>query len=193
MEKPSGFFHEMEFLKACLYKCTTSRARKKTINLKKMQKTNKGEKKQNGSMQAAFYLCTFHLISRAVMSIPGPLQNQFIKTWIFSIRSHGTRQKAPYLLCILDWQGFFCAKLVFSSIFHSFPCTMNLLHASWHINDEKHTVLISSSSSTEACLKPIYCWDAHINVLSCLPQQTERSYFKLVEDTKNIESPSFVF
>lgn len=79
------------------------------------------------------------------------------------------------------------------SIFQSFSCIMSLLHASWHISDEKHTVLISSSSSTEACLKPIYCWDVHINVLSCLPQQTERSYFKLVENTQTIESPIFVF
>lgn len=89
--------------------------------------------------------------------------------------------------------GFFCGKLVFPSVFQSFPCTVSLLHASWHINDEKHAVLISSPSSTEAYLKPIYCWDAHINVLSYLSQQTERSYFKLVEDTQTIQSPIFVF
>lgn len=31
------------------------------------------------------------------------------------------------------------------------------LHTSWHISNEKHAVLISSPSTAEACLKPIYC------------------------------------
>lgn len=127
-----------------------------------------------------------------ITSIPGPLQNQFIKTCTFSIRSHGTRKENSICFALIN-RGFSMKNFFSPSIFQSFSCTMSLLHASWHISDEKHTVLISSSSSTEACLKPIYCWDVHINVLSCLPQQTERSYFKLVEDTQTIESPIFVF